>query len=685
MNSYGKHFWLTSIVAAVATIGTLSGFYEWHSKRLIIEAETRADLQLVQTLGNMLWPKHGAFIQLAKSLPKEQLSQRPEQTLLFDSVRTAVRDSPVLKVKIFAPKTGLTLFSTEAKQIGDLKHGSVGLMAAIRGEKNAELSHRKTFNGISGVVINRDLVASYIPFYENGRPRDGSPEMILEIYTDVTELIASNATSRSQIVLAVSGGLSLMYAVIFFFGRRTSLSLKEAERKRKRLDAKIRHQAYHDSLTGLANRACFVERLKAQHLATALNVLFIDLDQFKIVNDSLGHKAGDQVLAIIAKRLRSTLSKGDQIFRVGGDEFVLLQNNPDPMQGHLLAQSIVREVAPSLEIDGTKVTLTASVGIARWPLDDASLEGAVRCADIAMYAAKGSGSNQLALFREEMREEIEAQATLMTELKCALTNSEFILHYQPRLNSKTRRIESVEALIRWNHPELGLLFPEKFIAALEDSALIVDVGRWVLQAAAEQAMRWRSLGNGPIKVSVNVAPKQFRHANFVSSVIAVLKNSGLPASDLELEITEGQVIGNLDSAIEVLSQLKALGVSVAIDDFGTGYSSLSYLHRLPINCLKIDRSFVKDVAHNSSHGKIAQTITMLAHSLGLSVVAEGVETSYQADTLTHWGCEQLQGYLFSKPVAQELIPALVAQSTSKTKTSGAKNLHERLLEDLAEV
>jgi diguanylate cyclase (GGDEF)-like protein len=669
MNSYGKHFWLTSFLAAVATIGTLSGFFEWHSRRLIIEAETRSDLQLVQTLGNMLWPKHGSFIQLAKTLPKEQLAQRPEQALLFESVRTAVRDSPVLKVKIFAPKTGLTLFSTEAKQIGDNKHGSAGLLAAIKGEKNAELSHRESFNAISGVVKNRDLVASYIPFYENGTSRDASPDMIIEIYTDVTALISSHATSRTQIVLGVSGGLSLMYAVVFFFGRRTTRSLKEAEDKRKRLDARIRHQAYHDSLTGLPNRACFVERLKAQQTATALNVLFIDLDRFKIVNDSLGHKAGDRVLAIIAKRLTSALSKGDQIFRVGGDEFVLLQNNDDPIRGHLLAQKIVREIAPSLEIDGTKITMTASVGVARWPSDDTNLESVVRCADIAMYTAKRSGSNQLAMFQEDMRKEVQAKVTLMADLKRAVTDSEFAVYYQPRIHSHTREIESVEALIRWNHPEHGLLFPDKFINALEDSPLIIDAGGWVMRTACEQAMKWRAMGIRPIKVSVNIAPKQFRHANFVSSVFTALKNSGLPASYLELEITEGQLIGDLDGAIDILSQLNALGVAVSIDDFGTGYSSLSYLHRLPIDCLKIDRSFVNDITEDSSGGKICQTITMLAHSLGLSVVAEGVETLFQADTLTGWGCEQLQGFLFSKPVPAAAIPALITYSLKSPRVS----------------
>jgi diguanylate cyclase (GGDEF)-like protein len=662
MNSYGKHFWLTSVLATVATIATLSVFYEWHSRRLIIEAERRSNLQFVQTLGNILWPKHGSFINVAKTLPKEQLTQRPEQTLVLESVRSALRDSPVLKVKIFAPTTGLTLFSTEARQIGDDKHGSAGLMAAINGEKNAELNHRETFNAISGVVKNRDLVASYIPFHENGKNGKGPPDMIIEIYTDVTELISSHATSRTQIILGVSGGLSLMYALIFFFGRRASQSLKEAERKRLRLDAKMRHQAYYDSLTGFANRACFVERLKAKQTESALNVLFIDLDRFKIVNDSLGHKAGDRALSIIAKRLCSTLSKGDQIFRVGGDEFVLLQNNNDPIRGHLLAQRILKAIAPALEVEGTKVTLTASVGVAQWPTDDALLEGAVRCADIAMYAAKRSGANQLAMFQQDMRNEMQAQVTLMADLKRALSESEFMLHYQPRLNSKTRRIESVEALLRWNHPTQGLLFPDKFIAALENSPLIIDVGHWVLQTACEQAMRWRAKGTERIKVSVNIAPKQFRHTNFVNTVISVIKSSKLPACDLELEITEGQLIDDLDGAVDTLSQLHALGVAVSIDDFGTGYSSLSYLHRLPIDCLKIDRSFVNDIAPDSSGGNIAKTITMLAHSMGLSVVGEGVETSFQAETLRSWGCEQLQGFLFSKPVPAEAIPVLIMDS-----------------------
>jgi diguanylate cyclase (GGDEF)-like protein len=470
-----------------------------------------------------------------------------------------------------------------------------------------------------------------------------------------------------------------MYAVIFFFGRRTSRSLEIAEDDRKRLDAKIRRQAYYDSLTGLPNRAMFLERIHAQQDSKALNVLYVDLDRFKLVNDSLGQKAGDQILSVTAKRLHKLLSTGDQLFRVGGDEFVFLQRSDDPMLAHLLALKVVREIAELQEIDGTTVSVTASVGVARWPADDSVLESTVRCADIAMYVAKRSGLNQLAVFREAMREEMQAKVTLMSDLKQAVNNNEFVLHYQPRLNSKTRSIESVEALIRWNHPRHGLLYPEKFIIALENSPLIVDVGRWALQAACNQAMSWRANGSQPIKISVNIAPKQFRNKNFVDSVVAALQSSGLPPTDLELELTEGQLIDDLDSAIGILTQIKALGVSVAIDDFGTGYSSLCYLHRLPIDCLKIDRSFVSNIANGCEAGKIAQTITTLAHSLGLVVVAEGVETLFQADTLTQWGCEQLQGYVFSEPVPAELIPELLTKSTIKTKPTVERKLAEELL------
>jgi diguanylate cyclase (GGDEF)-like protein len=661
LNSFGKHFWWTSVIATSVTLGTLLGLHEWHSRRLIVEAESRANLQMVQTLGNIIWPKHSEFIQRAKTLPKDQLAAQPEQAKLLETVRSAVRESPVMKVKIFDPKTAITIFSTEAKQIGDNKHGSPGLIAALAGEKNAELTFREKFNALNGVVTNRDLFASYVPFYESGRRPDGSPDMIIEIYTDVTDLLISHKTSRAQIVLGLTAALSLMYLVIFFFGRRTTKTLKETERRRKRMDAKIRQQAYHDSLTGLPNRACFIERLRATNESDNLNVLFIQLDRFKLVTDRLGHNAGDAVLAIIGKRLKATLLPGDQLFRAGVDSFVLLQKDDELLHGHLLAQKVVREIAAAFNIEGAEVAVTASVGLARWPLDDATLEGAVRCADIAMDTARRAGSNQLAVFRTEMRDEIDAETKLLSDLKLAHTNSEFILNYQPRLCAKNRGIESVEALIRWNHPQHGLLYPDRFITALEESPLIAEVGRWVLETACKQAMLWRNEGIRNLHVSVNVAPKQFRQTNFVSTVVSVLKKTGFPASDLELELTEGQLIDDLEAAIDVLTQLKDLGVSIAIDDFGTGYSSLSYLHRLPIDCLKIDRSFVNDIGAESRHGNIAQTITILAHKLGLSVVAEGVETSAQAAALTQWGCEQLQGYLFSKPVPAEDISAMLAQ------------------------
>jgi diguanylate cyclase (GGDEF)-like protein len=662
LNSYGKHFWWSSALATLITIGTLLSLYEWHSRRLIMEAETRSDLQFVQTLGNLLWTKHSAFIEVAKNLSKDQLRARPEQAQLFDTVKSAVHDSHVLKVKIFAPGTAVTLFATEAAQIGDSKHGSSGLQAALRGEHNAELTHRDTFNAIFGVIKNRDVVASYIPFYQSGRPRAGQPDMIVEVYTDVTGLVDSHKASRTQIILVLGGALSLIYAVIFVFGRRATSALRIAETRRKRLDARIRHQAYHDGLTGLSNRACFVENVRAKQTSQAINILYVNLDRFKVINDGLGQKAGDQALAIVAERLSKAVKSKDQVFRVGGDEFVILQKNSDVIRGHLLAQNVIKCIAPAFEVDGTQVSLTVSVGVATWPEHDASLEGVARCADIALNAAKRAGSNQLAVYQPDMGEAIDAQATLMADMQRAYADSEFVLHYQPRMNGKIRHIESVEALIRWNHPQRGLLYPDAFIAALEDSPLIIEVGQWVLESACAQTVRWHREGMKDLNISVNVAPKQFRHAGFVSVVESALKSSGLPAKFLEIELTEGQLIGDLDAAIQVLEALKKIGVSVSIDDFGTGYSSLSYLHRLPINCVKIDRSFVSDIRDNPQQGKIAQTIAILAHNLGLSVVAEGVETSYQADALASWGCDQLQGYFFSKPVPASAISRLFAEA-----------------------
>jgi diguanylate cyclase (GGDEF)-like protein len=680
MNLYGRSFWWTSAIATLFTIFSLVALYEWHGRGLLVQNQSRSSLHIVQTLGNVVWPQHGEFITTAITLPNEQLSKRAEQLQLMKTILNSVRDLPVLKVKIFAPKTGITLFSTELKQIGSSKHESEGLISARSGVQHSTLEHKRTFAAIDRVVLNRDIVASYVPFYSQGsRVGMANPDMIMEVYLDVTDALSQHKANRAQLAFSVTAALSFMYVVIFVFGRKASKSLIQAEILRKKHEALTQHRAFHDYLTSLPNRASFNQRLRTASKQKPLQVVFLDLDGFKAINDTFGHKTGDRVLRVLAKRLSKLMKDKDQIFRLGGDEFLVLRESDQVIESHQLAKRIIDAVAKPMNIEGINITLTASIGIAQWPLDDSDIEAVVRCADVAMYEAKRAGANQVTVYRPAMRESIQAQANLMEDLKNAHVNREFVLHYQPRVAVKDRAIESVEALIRWQHPLRGFLTPNEFIEALEDSPLIIDVGRWVVEEACRQAVKWQTEGAGKLKISVNVAAKQFRSVDFVKSVESALSSSGLAPNCLELELTEGHLIGDLDAAIGTLNALKALGVSIAIDDFGTGYSSLSYLHRLPVDCLKIDRSFVMNISKESKTFHLAKTIVLLGKNLGLKVVAEGVETTYQADLLSHWGCDQLQGYLFSKPVAPHLIQNLIKSpiaddmnklnSTLKTKSS----------------
>jgi diguanylate cyclase (GGDEF)-like protein len=665
---FGKSFWWASLVAAIATVGALIGLYEWQGARLLIAAEMRSDVQTIRTLGNILWPNYSSYLVEASNLTKHELNTRPEQSAIYGEIISATRDLPILKVKLFSTQTGRVLFSTDAKQIGDSNHADLALAVARSGQEQSEISFRETFNGIRGVLQNRYVVATYAPYYPNGLVQEGAgAPMVVEIYSDVTDRVQSHRNSKIAIVSGVILTISLVYLGVFLVGRRASHDLVNANNLRHLQEEKLMHQAFHDALTGLPNRAGLHEFLidfATGKKTPALAVYCIDVDRFKSVNSSLGHSVGDMVLQSLAKRLKAVASEADFVFRNGGNEFLLISRFDDHAALNRQATQLAKSMNERLCIDGTELNLTVSIGIACWPQDNAVLEQVFRCADLAKCHAKNEQQTPFEFYRSEMHKAHDEQILMMSSLQKALLQDEFVLHYQPRLGSNTRRIESVEALIRWQHPTLGLLAPARFIEVLEDSPLIVEVGNWVLETACRQTMRWHLMGNTNLKVSVNVAARQFRQTNFIESVLSALERTGLDPHFLELELTEGQLMSNLESASKTLSALRDIGVSVSIDDFGTGYSSLSYLHQLPIDCLKIDRSFVMAITEDRRRSSIAKTITMLGHNLEMTVVAEGVETKEQADLLTSWGCSQLQGYYFSKPVDDSSLSALLEQQGS---------------------
>ena len=425
--------------------------------------------------------------------------------------------------------------------------------------------------------------------------------------------------------------------------------------ERKLSEQRIRHIADHDVLTGLPNRALLRERLeqataRAEAAGEALWVLLIDLDRFKFVNDSLGHKAGDLLLQTVANRLQACVREDDTVARLSGDEFVAILGERG---SHTLDIDVVRRlmraVAQPVALEGKEFVVTCSVGVACHAPADAAHD-LIEQADAAMYCAKKQGRNNVQFYLPAMNEEARERLRIEGALRCALERGEFVLHYQPQVDLKSGRVIGVEALIRWQHPELGMVAPNRFIALAEESGLIVPIGAWVMRTACAQNQAWRAAGLGRLRMAVNLSARQFNEANLVDSIAAALADSGLEPDCLELELTESLFMGDIAQALGQLRAMKALGVQLAIDDFGTGYSSLAYLSRFPIDVLKIDRTFVNDIASEAADAAIVVSIIALAHNLKLRVIAEGVETEAQLDYLRRHGCDDMQGYYFSRPL-----------------------------------
>ncbi len=449
--------------------------------------------------------------------------------------------------------------------------------------------------------------------------------------------------------------------------------------ERKQAEAQIRHLAYHDQLTALPNRELFKERVAhcislARRHDRRLALLFVDIDRFKTVNDTLGHKVGDRLLEQVSDRLRDFLRatdliapvseiKDDNLARLGGDEFTaILPNIAEREHATQVASRIIEILSRPYQLDGRDLVVTASVGIAFYPDDGRDMDTLVRNADAAMYAVKEQGRNGFRCYSPEMTKRSEKRLGLENDLRKALQNGEFELYYQPQIDLATYHVVGVEALIRWRHPERGLVSPADFIPIAEDTGLIVPIGRWVLEEGCRQNRAWQEQGVEPIRMSVNIAGQQFLHADFLSDVRHALAASGLDPKCLELEVTENALIDKGQDVLLKLHQIRALGISLAVDDFGTGYSSLSYIKEFPINTLKVDRSFVTDIGHRQDEA-IVKTIIHLAHELSMQVISEGVETEKQLAFLRKHGSNMVQGYLFSRPLPpDEMLDYLRAQA-----------------------
>jgi diguanylate cyclase (GGDEF)-like protein len=450
------------------------------------------------------------------------------------------------------------------------------------------------------------------------------------------------------------------------------LALENKAREQREAEAHIQQLAYFDPLTGLPNRLLLGDRCQhalsvAQRAKQTVALVFLDLDHFKNINDSLGHRVGDEVLVKLANRLKAAVREQDTVSRLGGDEFILLLPDTDAAGAARVADKLLQAALKPMLIEANELTVTPSIGIALYPKDGADLDALSRCADAAMYQAKGDGRNSYRFFTPDIQAHSDRALQLDNALRRALERQQLSLHFQPQISLATGDILGAEALLRWMHPELGPISPAEFIPIAERNGLILPIGEWVIHTAVQQLADWIAHGMAPITMAVNLSAVQFRHADLPAFISRILTDATLPAHLLELELTEGVAMTHPQVAIAVMDDLHQRGVRLSIDDFGTGYSSLSYLKRFQVYKLKIDQSFVRDITEDPDDKAIVGAIISMASSLGLKTIAEGVETEDQLHFLRDRGCDEAQGYYFSRPLPAQAFEDYVRQAATQPR------------------
>jgi diguanylate cyclase (GGDEF)-like protein len=563
--------------------------------------------------------------------------------------------------------------------------GTDGIFRVRRTGENVTAGDRADYPGIVSRADREDPTVSLAVNSWDGERRFiaanqlyGFPLVVIAGLSEAEQLTAVRHNAQTYLWRAGVGSALLMVFVALL-GR---VSWQLARTRAREAAAKLEHAqqveylAYHDGLTALPNRSLFNKLLsqaisQSQRHHRQLAVAFIDLDRFKQINDTLGHEAGDQLLKEVANRLKGCLRDSDTVARLGGDEFVvLLTELVEQKYAAMVAQKIISILANPFVLLGQEFRVTASIGISTYPTDGLDEQTLTKNADIAMYQAKQDGKNQFQFYSAELNANSLERLTLESSLRHALERDEFRLHYQAKREMVHGQITGMEALLRWEHPDLGLIAPMQFIPIAEETGLIVPIGKWVLRTACLQNVAWQKQGLPHLSIAVNLTSRQFGDEHLVHDIAAVLEATRMQASLLELEIHENLLIQNIERALSTLTQLKALGVKIAIDDFGTGYSSLATLQRFPLDTIKIDRSYIRDVATQSQDSSLTKAIIELGRSLSLTVVAQGVETREQAEFLRAHACDQFQGFYFNKPLAAHKFAELLrAQDRGATLTS----------------
>jgi len=649
-----RYFSLISATGIFAVILILSFFFGYLSEKNMLKIQTQANVNITHSFANSAWVKVANFIQRsAKITTKEALIKQPETAFLQRFTKSQMEGTNVVKIKIYNLK-GLTVFSTEQNQIGQDKSASQGFIQASSGLIVSEISFRDQFNALENSILDRNLITTYIPI----KSQDSEKVVaVFEVYSDVTDLVSDINKGQITIALSVSLILLLLYLFLYLIIRHAHNLILNYDKERADREKEVFFQAYHDNLTGLLNRASFTEKI--QEVRARLNrhnklaaILFIDLDRFKSINDNLGHDAGNQVLKEVASKIQNSIRETDYAFRISGDEFlVILEDLESKENAFELAERIQKSAKKPIHISNHEITLSMSIGATIFSSKESPVESddLVNQADLAMYQAKKNRTRNIEFFSTDMKVNSINKFTLETELSRAIINDEFIPFFQAKVQANSFELSSIETLLRWKHPEKGIIPPDEFIPLLEETGLICEVGNNLIQQVCHIASKWEN-ENRPIRISVNISALQFRSESFIDVIKGALDASQLSPHLLELELTETLFLEGTEFTIGVLNKLKALGVIISIDDFGKGYSSLNYLKRLQIDILKIDKSFITDIIKDERDLAITKSVISLSHSLNMKTIAEGIETEEQAILVRNLGCDELQGFFFSKPL-----------------------------------
>ena len=649
-----RYFSIASLLGILVVLAVLLLFYRHFALSALTDHQTRGNIALARVFANTIWPNHAAYVQSASAIPKAELAQRPEAVRLRQDVLQQMAGLSVVKVKIYN-LAGLTVFSTDPKQIGEDKSTNGGFVSAKAGSTASEITFRNKFDAFEQVINDRNLVASYIPI---SKSQDAPVEGVMEVYSDVTDFVATIVKTQWQIVGGVLGSLSLLYLFLFTIVRRADKVIRaQSEEVRLTHEAMLFHQANHDALTGLPNRFNFSERVDdmikaAKRNGTKVAVLSLDVGGLSKINDSLGNATGDRLLKDVSKRLTETLREVDITARCGGVEFGAALSGIKVIEDVARVAEKIRQAVlhPLYAIDSHSLAVSTNIGISIYPDDGADGIALISSADAAMHHARDLGHNTYQFHTPDMN--ARALAMLLTEqdLRRALEGEEFSLHFQPQLDVRTGRIVGVEALIRWRHPQRGMVSPAQFIPIAEERGLIVPIGTWVLREACRQNRAWQEAGMPAVPIAVNLSALQFQQKDLVQEVERALRDCGLAAEYLDLELTESAVMRDAESSVATMHALKAIGLKLSLDDFGTGYSSLNQLKRFPLDKLKIDQSFVRGLPDDRYDLAISTAIIGMGKALNLRLIAEGVETVEQLRVLQSIGCHEIQGFHVAKPM-----------------------------------